>query len=178
MSRPSLYQVISQSTPSDFVERTNLFQLLSSSSIFIFGVILFAVVSQLSDKETVFAMGLLVIGSILILWSLFRFFSKSKNLVYIPTGSATCEASLFFNLKDFSTLSQWLENGEFASDVPVSSERNGNLRLDVLFTKDRQFAALQLFQFVPYTYAPVTTVAYFKGDDAVSVCNFLASCRS
>lgn len=109
MSRPSLYQVISQSTPSDFVERTNLFQLLSSSCIFIFGVILFAVVSQLSDKETVFAMGLLVIGSILILWSLFRFFSKSKNLVYIPTGSATCEASLFFNLKDFSTLSQWLE---------------------------------------------------------------------
>ena len=40
-------------------------------------------------------------------------------------------------------------------------------------SEDKKFAAVQLFQFVPYTYQPVTAVHYFTNDAAAAVAAFL-----
>ena len=45
--------------------------------------------------------------------------------------------------------------------------------MDYMYSKDRKFAAVQLFQFVPYTYQPVTAVHYFTNDAAAAVAAFL-----
>ncbi len=37
---------------------------------------------------------------------------------------------------------------------------------------------LQLFQFVPYTYTPVTSVRYFTGSEAAAVSAFLSKCKA
>ena len=50
--------------------------------------------------------------------------------------------------------------------------------MDILISQDNQFAALQLFQFVPYTYTPVTPVHYFTGSQAAAVSAFLSKCKA
>ena len=45
--------------------------------------------------------------------------------------------------------------------------------MDVILCADNKFAAVQLFQFVPYTYQPVTAVHYFTNDAAAAVAAFL-----
>ena len=54
---------------------------------------------------------------------------------------------------------------------------SGNLRLDVMLSEDRKFAAVQLFQFVPYTYNPVTSVRYFTNGEAASIAAFLTKTK-
>lgn len=46
-----------------------------------------------------------------------------------------------------------------------------------MLSEDRKFAAVQLFQFVPYTYNPVTSVRYFTNGEAASIAAFLTKTK-
>ena len=48
----------------------------------------------------------------------------------------------------------------------------------LMISQDNKFAAVQLYQFVPYTYTPVTSVRYYTGSDAVAVSTFLEKCKT
>ena len=51
-------------------------------------------------------------------------------------------------------------------------------RVGLMISQDNKFAAVQLYQFVPYTYTPVTSVRYYTGSDAVAVSTFLEKCKT
>ena len=59
----------------------------------------------------------------------------------------------------------------------LKSESSGNIRMDVILSEDKKFAAVQLFQFVPYTYNPITSVQYFTNGEASAVAAFLSKCK-
>ena len=105
---------------------------------------------------------LMVLGTAFFLLGIFRLFWKSKEVVYIPTGSITKERSVFFDLKHMGKLKEMIEKGQLSIEEGVKSEGSGNVRLDVILSQDNKFAAVQLFQFVPYTYTPVTSVNYYR----------------
>ena len=48
----------------------------------------------------------------------------------------------------------------------LHQQPNGNYRLDICISRDRQFIALQLFHFENLMYRPVTDVRYFEGEQA------------
>lgn len=119
----------------------------------------------------------MVLGTAFFLLGIFRLFWKSKEVVYIPTGSVTKERSVFFDLKHMGKLKEMIEKGQLSTEDGVKSEGSGNVRLDVILSQDNKFAAVQLFQFVPYTYTPVTSVHYYTGNDAATISAFLAKCK-
>ena len=49
--------------------------------------------------------------------------------------------------------------------------------MDVILSADKKFAAVQLFQFVPYTYQPITSVQYFTNEQASAVIAFLSKSK-
>jgi len=49
--------------------------------------------------------------------------------------------------------------------------------MDVMLSADKKFAAVQLFQFVPYTYQPITPVQYFTNEEASAVVVFLSKSK-
>ena len=118
-------------------------------------------------------MALMVFGTGLFLLGIFRLFWKSKEVVYVPTGSIAKERSIFFDLKHMDKLTDLVNSGSFSADSKIKSEASGNIRMDVILSADNKFAAVQLFQFVPYTYQPVTAVHYFTNDVAAAVAAFL-----
>ena len=121
---------------------------------------------------------LMMLAGILIFASIFEMHDRSKEIVYLPTGSVAKERSLFFDLKYIGKLTEMLESGNLDSESGVKSESSGNVRMDIMISQDNKFAALQLFQFVPYTYTPVTSVRYFTGNEAAAVSAFLSKCKA
>lgn len=116
---------------------------------------------------------LLTLGTIFLLVALYRFFWKSTEIVYIPSGSKISEGSCFFDSCDFEDLADAMICRNFSLSKKVALKQNGNIRLDYLVSKDRQFAAVQLFRFVPYAYEPATEVYYYMGNDAVLFARYL-----
>lgn len=157
----------------DVVKRACVPALILSLAMIVAGMLIFFSAFRLEDKASTLSMFLMVLGTAALLLGIFRLFWKSKEMVYAPTGSVTKESSAFFDSKYMDKLTSALEEGVFPSAKSMDSTPSGNLRLDVLLSQDSKFAAVQLFQFVPYTYNPVTKVYYFTGDKALALAAFL-----
>ena len=54
-----------------------------------------------------------------------------------------------------------IENEQLNGETEIKSSGSGNVRMDVMISQDNKCAAVQLYQFVPYTYTPVTSVRYY-----------------
>ena len=148
-------------------------QILLSSCIALFGV-MGIVLSLVMDKsESTLCMAFLTIGILLMLFALYRFFTKSKEMIYKPTGSEVRSDSLYMDSVELPSLKQMMVKNEFSTSSRLVFKEGGNGRLDYMVSKDGRFLAMQLFQFVPYTYEPVTGVYYYADDEAVAVARYI-----
>ena len=77
------------------------------------GILAFAATFEMEDHSSTLSMGLMVLGSGLFLVGIFRIFWKSKEVVYVPTGSITREQSLYFDLKHMDVLRAMVKSGTF-----------------------------------------------------------------
>ncbi|WP_418698287.1 hypothetical protein [Bacteroides sp.] len=166
------------STHPDIAKRTSVSGLILSVTMLLVGIFIFASIFEMNDKSSTVSMALMVLGTAFVLLGMFRLFWKSKETVYLPTGSIAKERSLFFDLKYLGKLTDVIEHGQLGDETDIKSNASGNVRMDVMISQDNRFAAVQLFQFVPYTYTPVTSVRYFTGGDAAAVSAFLSKCKS
>ena len=165
------------STHPDIAKRTSVSGVLISSVMLLIGILAFASIFELDDKSSTASMALMVLGTGLFLMGIFRLFWKSKEVIYLPTKSVAKEHSVFFDLKHVDTLMNFVNSGSFSTDLKIKSEASGNIRMDVMLSADKKFAAVQLFQFVPYTYQPITPVQYFTNEEASAVVAFLSKSK-
>lgn len=178
MANQPISATVFASAHPDIVKRTHVSRLLFSVAMLLVGVLVFVFVLGEDHRPPALTMLLMVIGTALVLSGLFCLFWKSKVMVYAPTGSVTKEHSLFFDLKYIDRLREGIEKGSLSAEAGIKSEGSGNVRMDVILSQDNQFVAIQLFQFVPYTYVPITAIYYYIGVEAASWAAFLAECKA
>lgn len=144
-------------------------QILISSLVALCGVV-GIVISLIPDKsDSTYSMAFLVIGTLLTLFSIYRFFFKSYEMVYKSTGSEVRSGSLYMDMAELQRLKEMLVKNDFPETFRLILKEGGNGRLDFLASKDRKFVAVQLFQFVPYTYEAVTGVRCYTDAEAALV---------
>ena len=165
------------STHPDIAKRISVSGVLISSVMLLIGILAFASTFELDDKSSTTSMALMVLGTGLFLMGIFRLFWKSKEVVYLPTKSVAKEHSVFFDLKHMDAFKNLVNWGSFFADSKIKSEARGNIRMDVILSADKKFAAVQLFQFVPYTYQPITSVQYFTNEEASAIVAFLSKSK-
>ena len=170
----SIDATIFASSNPNIAKRTSISGVIFSSIMLLVGILAFGSTFELKDKSSAISMALMVFGTGLFFLGVFRLFWRSKEIVYLPTGSVTKERSVFFDLKHMDALMHLVNSGSFTVDTNLKSEPSGNIRMDVILSEDKKFAAVQLFQFVPYTYQPITSVQYFTNESASAVAAFLA----
>lgn len=178
MATQTIDATLFASSHPDIVKRTSVSGLIFSVAMLLVGVFIFASIFEMSDKSSTLSMALMVLGTAFVLLGVFRLFWKLKEVVYLPTGSVTKERSVFFDLKYLGKLTDMIENEQLNGETEIKSSGSGNVRMDVMISQDNKFAAVQLYQFVPYTYTPVTSVRYYTGSDAVAVSTFLEKCKT
>lgn len=160
-AHPFLYKQISTS------------QLLKSSLVALVGAVVIVGALLLDNSQSALCMTLLIIGFIFLLYSFYRFFSRSYETVYKPTGSVVRMGSLYMDTVELQIFQQMLKKNDFLGSSRFSFKEGGNGRLDYLVSKDGRFVALQLFQFVPYAYEAVSEKYYYTDDIAVTVAHRL-----
>lgn len=104
----------------------------------------------------------MTIGAACLLLGVFRLFWKSHSWFYTPTDSRISVKSEFYEAADFRSLKSVLESSDFSGKKTVKSGNTGGIRMDYMYSRDRKFAAVQLYQFSSYIYQPVTDVYYYK----------------
>ena len=95
MATQAIDATIFASSHPDIAKRTSFSGVLISSVMLVVGVIAFASTFGLEDKSSTVSMALMVLGTGLFLMGIFRLFWKSKEVVYLPTGSVAKEHSEF-----------------------------------------------------------------------------------
>ena len=174
MATQTIDATLFASSHPDIVKRTSVSGLIFSVAMLLVGVFIFASIFEMSDKSSTLSMALMVLGTAFVLLGVY----KRQEVVYLPTGSVTKERSVFFDLKYLGKLTDMIENEQLNGETEIKSSGSGNVRMDVMISQDNKFAAVQLYQFVPYTYTPVTSVRYYTGSDAVAVSTFLEKCKT
>lgn len=103
------------------------------------------------------------------------FFGLLTKAYYIPTGSTIRSYENYFRpeLHDDLTALFTLKEEQMSHFISrlkgVKSVPNGNLRLDLCVSDDRQFVAIQLYQFQNFLYRPISEIRYFEGPLAEQV---------
>ena len=148
-------------------------QILISTLIALCGAIGVVLSFVLENSDSTLGMALLSVGIILILFALYRFFTKSHEVVYKPTGSEVRSGTLYMDMTELQSLKEMMVKNEFPASSRLAFKQGGNGRLDYLASKDGRFVAAQLLQFVPYTYEAVSGIFYYTDDDAVAVSSLM-----
>ena len=156
-SHPHLYKQIS------------ITQILWSSLIALAGVVSIVLSVLMDNSASTLCMVLLTVGIIFLLFAIYRFFTKSRETVYQPTGSMIRSGSLYMDSAELQRVRQMVEKNDFSGLSSIICKDGGNGRLDYLQSKDGRFVAVQLFQFVPYTYEPISERYYFTDDVAIAL---------
>ena len=178
MATQTIDATLFASTHPDIVKRTSVSGLIFSVIMLLVGALVFVSIFEMNDRSSAISMGLLVAGVALVLFGIFRLFWRSKEIVYLPTGSVTKESSIFFDLKYLNRLIDMIEHKQLSNETDIKSDASGNVRMDMMISQDNKFAAVQLFQFVPYTYNPVTSIRYFTGNEAAAISALLLKCKT
>lgn len=177
MPSQSFAATIFASSHPNIEKRLSMQVIIVSTALFIAGVALLVIFSKDGRGYSPLNISLMAAGALLSLYAIRKGFSHSMEIVYTPTGSKTEEHSLFFDLKYMDELKNCTLSGDFRAISEVKSEKSGNLRMDVILSQDRKFAAVQLLQFIPYAYQPVTPVKYFTNEEASDLFTFLSGCK-
>lgn len=178
MSNKNIDATIFASSHPNIEKRVSVSGIIFSGLILLTGIVMLYFTWRMNgDSSSALNMLLMIAGAGLSVFGLVRFMRNSKEVVYAPTGSLAKEQCLFFDLKHLDDLKQCVGTGKFPGDASIKTEDNGNIRMDVIISQDRKFAAVQLSQFVPYTYNPVTTIQYYTNGEAQSLHEFITSCR-
>ena len=99
MATQTIDATLFASSHPDIVKRTSVSGLIFSVAMLLVGVFIFASIFEMSDKSSTLSMALMVLGTAFVLLGVFRLFWKSKEVVYLPTGSVTKERCVFFVFK-------------------------------------------------------------------------------
>ena len=150
-------------------KHVSVFKILLSSLIALGGVAALVFSSVWGKSNDTLSMISLTVGIILLVVAFYRFFWQSYETVYRPTGSVISSGSLYMDSVELQHIRQMVEKSDFSGLSSITWKEGGNGRLDYLQSKDGRFVAVQLFQFVPYAYEPVSERYYYTDDMAIAL---------
>jgi len=87
---------------------------------------------------------------------------------YTPTQMAVSKKTYYFIADDFDDLKACLEKHQFNDLKSLHCKTLNPIELFVLYTKDQQFAAAQIFRYSDYNYKQKSDIFVYKGADAAA----------
>ena len=119
-------------------------------------VVLFVIYSQQPDKDSTLCLVQLALVAIFAVLAVYKFFSRSSKLIYIPTGSPVKKQSYSFNVALQPDVLRCLEEGNTARLKALKSDDAGGLLVEFLESEDHLFFAARMFKYEPHGYEAKT----------------------
>lgn len=117
------------------------------------------------------------IGATLIVLGIILLLVKYKRNVYEKTGSAVKYNSYFFAKEKLAGIENLLSLEDIQNAKPVKFESTGGAKIEYMASGDKQFLAVQLFDYKPFVFEPVSPILYFTESKATDLINFFEKCK-
>ena len=144
--------------------KTNVSALALGIVACVVGIALFII--QKMSANTLLAYAMIFVGIVMVCYGAFQIIWQSKKWFYTPTNSVTCCHDYYYGADDFASLKQSLENKNLNGIKQMKAQCDGNVRMRVIRSKDNQFAAAQVFRYVPFEFHPESKIMVMKDADA------------
>lgn len=108
---------------------------------------------------------------------LVKFFMGRNCYFFRPTGSKINKMILYFDPRESQTLQYCMEEKKFEDLKNLKRQVNTGTKVEVMAAGDQKFAAVQVYEYIPYNYEAVTPVFCYYGDEARNFFGFLKQMR-
>ena len=106
------------------------------------------------------------VSALLLLAGIVKVFVGRTCYTFKPTKSRLQPFTLYFDVHESVALQNCVEMKRFDELNRLKREKDTGIKLEAMVTGDGTFAALQISEYVPYTYEAITPVRCYYGDDA------------
>lgn len=106
------------------------------------------------------------VSALLLLAGIVKVFVGRTCYTFKPTKSRLQPFTLYFDVHESVALQNCVEMKRFDGLNRLKREKDTGIKLEAMVTGDGTFAALQISEYVPYTYEAITPVRCYYGDDA------------
>lgn len=125
-----------------------------------------------SDPNASWPSFLFTLSVLLFLGGVVKLFVSRTCWLFRPTNSKLQEMTEYFDVHECDALQACMEMKRFEDLKQMKRKKDSGVKVEAMVSSDRKFAAVQLCEYIPYTYEAVTPVICFYGEDAKSFISF------
>lgn len=160
----TLVQEIENATERKVAKRNRIS--LPAAGMVILGVVALAGGMGFDDPNSAVPTFLYTAGALLLLAGVVKLFVSRSAFVYLPTKSRLKGATFYFSPQESDALQACMEMKRFDDLKQLKREKDTGVKLETLYSADGSFAAVQMLEYVPYTYEAITPALCYYGEDA------------
>lgn len=139
---------------------------MSAIGAFAGAVVLFVGGYAMEDPNSSLSTFLFTAAVMLLVVSIIKLAMGRNCYLFRPTGSRLKKMTLYFDTKESQNLQSCLEAKRFDELKSLKRQISTGVKLDIMVAGDSKFAAVQVSEYVPYTYEAVSPVMCYYGDEA------------
>lgn len=109
---------------------------------------------------------LFVASAFLFLGGLVKLCVHRSCYLFKPTNSKLKERVLFFATHESEVIQDCIEGKVFERLEHVKREKDSGVRVQAMVTDDQNFVAVQISEYIPYTYEATSPVVCYYGEEA------------
>lgn len=140
-------------------------------SLIAVAIILAVIGMQSEDPNASWPSFLFTISVMLFLGGVVKLCVSRSCWMFKPTNSRLKEMTLYFDVHESDALQACIEMKRFEDFKQMKRKKDSGVRVEAMISGDQRFAAVQIAEYVPYSYEAVTPVICYYGDDAKSFVN-------
>lgn len=112
------------------------------------------------------------LGSILILGGIIALSMSKKTLVHSASGNKIISYTYFFPPAEKNRIKVMCENSDFDMFKHISQSEHG-IQMDIYLSKDGNYGAIQLYEYIPYKYEICSPLYEYEGEQAQKLSHYI-----
>ncbi|MDE6877889.1 MAG: hypothetical protein K2P54_01995 [Odoribacter sp.] len=132
---------------------------------------------SITDPNSSFSTFLLTTAVFMLFGGIVKFCMGRRCYFFKPTGSPIKHMTLYFDNKESQHLKDCMEQKRFEILKGLKRQINTGVKVDAMIAADSRFVALQVSEYVPYTYEAVSPVMCYYENDALLLSDYFKNSR-
>jgi hypothetical protein len=93
--------------------------------------------------------------------------------MFKPTKSKLKTMTMYFDVHESDNLQDCMEMKRFEDLKKMKREKDTGVKVEAMIADDQKFAAVQISEYIPYSYEAVTPVMCYYGEEARLLASYL-----
>lgn len=160
----TIYEEIENKLNKDIRKQTRLS--ISALVVIIVGIVIGGIALLFDDLNSSIPSFLFTLSILLILGGVVKLLVSRTCYVYLPTQSRMKSATYYFDVRESDIIQDCLQMKRFDELARLERRHDNGVKVDILCAENGNFTAVQVSEYIPYTFEAITPVMYYSGEEA------------